>query len=470
MSDPRRQLPSVDRLTRDLAARLPDVAEWAIREAARQAVAEARTAVEAGGAPGDIAATARAIARRLARPRPARVVNATGVVLHTNLGRAALAPGAATAAAEAGAHYSDLELDLETGARGQRLSGIDTLLRVLSGAPAGMAVNNNAGALLLALGTLARGREVVVSRGELVEIGGSFRVPDIMEQAGVTLREVGTTNRTHARDYEAAIGPGTGVLLKVHRSNFEQRGFVAEVPLAELAAIGLKHGVPVIEDLGSGTLVDLRPHGLPDDTYAPARLREGVDVVCFSGDKLLGGPQAGLLLGSEARIAELRANPMARALRMDKLSLAALDFTLRAMAEGRGDEIPTLHMLREPLERVEARARALATRLAKIVSATATVSLAETKAPVGGGSVPGFELPSFAVALTFPGLGAQPAAAALREAPVPVLARVEDARVLIDVRTLLPGDEVAIEVAIAGVERTGGTRGAVSDDTHLVAD
>ena len=467
MSDPRRQLPSIDRLTRDLGARLPDVAEWAIREASRQAVASARAKVEAGDLPGDIAARAALIAQQLARPRPTRVVNATGVVLHTNLGRAALAPGAATAAAEAAAHYSDLELDLETGARGQRLSGIDTLLRVLSGAPAGMAVNNNAGAVLLALGTLARGKEVVVSRGELVEIGGSFRVPDIMEQAGVKLREVGTTNRTHARDYEAVIGPETGVLLKVHRSNFEQRGFVADVALPELAAIGQKHGVPVVEDLGSGTLVDLRPYGLPDDTYAPARLRDGVDLVCFSGDKLLGGPQAGLLLGTEARIAELRANPMARALRMGKLSLAALDFTLRAMAEGRSDEIPTLRMLREAPERVEARARALETRLTKVVPTGASLGLAETTAPVGGGSVPGFELPSFAVTFELSGRSAADLAASLRGAPVPVLARVEDARVLIDARTLLPGDDVAIEAAIAAIDVS---IAASSDDMSAAPD
>ena len=452
--DPRRALPSVDRLIRELGSQQPDLSDWVAREASRQAVAEARAALEAGEEAGDVAARARHISRILSRPSPLPVVNATGVVLHTNLGRSVLSPLAAESVSLAGAAYSDLELDLETGGRGSRLSSTGTLLRIVSGAPAGMAVGNNAGALLLALSALAHGKEVVVSRGELVEIGGSFRVPDIMEQAGVRLVEVGTTNRTHARDYESAIGPETGVLLKVHRSNFVQSGFVADVGLGELVEIGQRHGVPVVDDLGSGTLVDLRPDGLPEDSYVPTRLATGADLVCFSGDKLMGGPQAGILLGSEERIEQLRRHPLARALRMGKLALAALDATLRHLAEGQADELPTVRQLREPVSAVEARARSLAERLAKVVPYGGALEVVETRAPVGGGSLPGFELPSFAVAFS----GAGPAdrvAAELRRAPVPVIARVEDGRVLLDARTLLNGDEARIEEAMRALSTLG---------------
>ena len=448
--DPRRSLPSVDKLARSLGKSAPG---WAAREAARQAVAEARAALEAGDedapvGPEAVEERARALLAQLAPPRPRRVVNATGVVLHTNLGRSALAPGAAAAAAGAGAGYSDLELDLATGSRGNRLAGLDTLLRTLSGAEAGMAVNNNAAAVLLALNTLARGREVVVSRGELVEIGGSFRVPAILEQAGVRLVEVGTTNRTHPSDYRDAIGPETGVLLKVHRSNFEQRGFVAEVGLPELVGIGREAGVPVVDDLGSATLADLRALGLPADSYAPTRVESGADVVCFSGDKLLGGPQAGLLLGRAEAIAAIRANPMARALRLGKMSLAALDWTLRAYAEGREDALPTVRMLREPAESVEARARELAERARKGLPPAVALDVVSTRAPVGGGSLPGFTLESRALAVGA-ARGAEALAGALRAAPVPVLARVEHGRLLLDVRTLLPGDEEAVAAALA---------------------
>ena len=446
-SDPRRALPSVDRLIREVARQRPEHPDWVVREACRQAVAEARASVEAGAEAGDVPRSAERIARILDRPSPLPVVNATGVVLHTNLGRSVLAPAAAEAAAVVGSGYSDLELDLETGRRGSRLSNTSTLLRVISGAPAAMVVNNNAAAVLLALSVLARGKQVVVSRGELVEIGGSFRIPDIIEQAGVQLVEVGTTNRTHAQDYEAAIGPDTGVLLKVHRSNFAQSGFVAEVDVAELVGIGRRRGIPVIDDLGSGTLVDLRSNGLPEDSYVPTRLAAGADLVCFSGDKLLGGPQAGILLGGRRHIAQLKGHPLARVLRMDKLSLAALEATLRLLAEGRAGDLPTVRQLREPASAVEERATSLAERLAKVVAKGVDVGVIETRAPVGGGSLPGFELPSFAVVIT----GAGPpdrVAAQLRMAPVPVIARLEDDRVVLDAKTLLAGDEARIEEAL----------------------
>jgi L-seryl-tRNA(Ser) seleniumtransferase len=446
-SDPRRNLPGVDRLAREMARRSPDLPDWSLREGARQAVGEARERITRGDDPAlELTERGLHLAAALHRPSPTRVVNATGVVLHTNLGRAVLAPGAARAAAEAAAAYSDLELDLESGERGDRLARVATLLRLLSGAEAAMAVNNNAAAVLLAVNSVAGGREVVVSRGELVEIGGSFRVPEILAQAGVRLVEVGTTNRTHPEDYRGAIGAETGLLLKVHRSNFEQRGFVTEVELPALVEIGREAGVPVVEDLGSGTLLDLRARGLPPDSFAPARLASGVDLVCFSGDKLLGGPQAGIVLGSAEAVRSLRRNPLARALRLDKMSLAALDWTLRAVAEGRAEqEIPTLRQLGEPLAAVEKRARELRSRLDEVADTRITVELEETRAPVGGGSLPGFELPSRAVTLRG-AIGAELLCTALRRGPV--LARVRDDRVQLDARTLLPGDETVVASAL----------------------
>ncbi len=464
-ADRRRALPSVDRLVRALARAAPELPDWALREGARRALGAAREALGAGAELpadplADRLAAARAEAAALARSHPQRVVNATGVVLHTNLGRAPLADEAARAVAEAASGYSDLELELAPGTRGDRLAGVSRLLCLLSGAEAALAVNNTAAAVMLAVAALARGREVVVSRGELVEIGGSFRVPEILAQAGVRMVEVGTTNRTHPEDVRRALGPETGLILKVHRSNFEQRGFVAEVELAELVAIGRAHGVPVVEDLGSGTLVDLRARGLPPETFVPARLATGVDLVCFSGDKLLGGPQAGIALGRVPVVEAMRRSPLARALRLDKLSLAALDWTLRALLEGRSEEIPVLRQLLEPAEAVERRARALARRLEKVAGRALAIGLEATRAPVGGGSIPGFELDSHAVALR--GAGSAPVLAArLRAARPPVVARVADDRVLLDARTLLPGDDVRVEAALTQALAPGAqSRGA----------
>jgi L-seryl-tRNA(Ser) seleniumtransferase len=457
-ADPRRSLPSMDRLVRSLGAAAPELPAWTTRAAARRILEQTRASLTAGSeppAPEALVAGGLVLARGLARPRPARVVNATGVVLHTNLGRAPLAEGAArTAAAASG--YCDLELDLGGGRRGERLAALGEMLAALSGAEAGLAVNNNAAAVLLVADTFARGREVVVSRGELVEIGGSFRIPEILARAGARLVEVGTTNRTHLDDYRGALGRRTALLLKVHRSNFAQSGFVAEVELAELAALGREHGIPVVEDLGSGTFVDLRAHGLPAETFAPARLALGAELVCFSGDKLLGGPQAGILLGRRDRIEALHENPLFRALRLDKLGLAALDWTLRALLEGRGErEIPVLRALVEASEHVERRARALAERLARVAGGRLDVRVEETRAPVGGGSVPGLELASFAVALRSAG-GVEALAAALRAGEVPVLGRVQKEALLLDARTCLPGDEDVLERALAAALARGG--------------
>jgi L-seryl-tRNA(Ser) seleniumtransferase len=403
---------------------------------------------------GELAVRVAALAEALCRRHPRPVVNATGIVLHTNLGRSPLPPGAADAVREVAAGYSDLELDLETGRRGSRLGALEGKLCELSGAEAAYACNNNAAAVLLALDTLARGREVIVSRGELVEIGGSFRVPDIMERAGVRLVEVGTTNRTHARDYERAIGPDTALLLKVHRSNFSQSGFVTEVGLEELVAIGSRGGLAVMEDLGSGTLLDLTDHGFPAEAYAPSRLATGADVVCFSGDKLLGGPQAGILVGKRTRIDAMRGNPLARALRLDKMSLAALDWTLTAYLDGRAEtEIPVVRQLLEPAAALAARARSLADRLVELALDAARVTVEEDRAPVGGGSLPGFELDTWVVVLRTP-MGAARAAAALRSAATPVLARVRDDAVIFDLRTLEDDDAARVAAAVAETLRS----------------
>ena len=477
-TDPRRHLPRVDRLVDFLRGVRPELPLWAITEGCRAILAEERERLRGnasnsssllGRSADALGAAAGAIAAELARVKPQRVINATGIVLHTNLGRAPLAEGASRAALEASLGYSDLELDLATGQRGNRLGSVATKLELLSGAPAAHAVNNNAAAVLLALNTLALGREVIVSRGELVEIGGSFRVPEIMERAGVRLVEVGTTNRTRIADYERAIGPDTGLLLKVHRSNFEVRGFVEEVPMEELAELGRARGIPVVDDLGSGTLIDLGARGFPADAYAPSRLAAGADLVCFSGDKLLGGPQAGLLIGTSDVVQALRKNPLARALRLDKTSLAALDWTLAAYLDGRAEqEIPVLRELLEPLASLEERARKLAASLASVTGirlrdaapggvaeGASAIEVRADRSFVGGGSLPGFELDSHVVALRADGVSANRLAERLREAPVPVLARIRDSWLLFDVRTLVPSDLADLEVAVSyGVTST----------------
>ncbi len=455
--DPRRALPAVDRLADAVAAKRPDLPTWAVLEGVRRALAEARERLSESAAGSeaygsrvlrDLSDRSVALAAALCGVHPRRVVNATGIPLHTNLGRAPLAPDAVRAVAQTAASYSDLELDLETGRRGDRLSAVCSKLALLTEAPAALAVNNNAAAVLLALNTLARGREAIVSRGELVEIGGSFRVPDIVERAGVDLVEVGTTNRTHPSDYERVIHSRTGRLLKVHRSNFELRGFVAETSLGQLAEIGRDKGIPVVEDLGSGTLIDLSPRGFPAEIYASARLKLGADVVCFSADKLLGGPQAGLVLGSREIVDAMRSNPLARALRLDKLSLAALDWTLECYLRGHAErELPVLRQLLEPLNRLETRARALAARLDKVWGGTARIHAEPDRGFVGGGSMPGFELESWVVVLRA-STSAEGISKRLRVAPVPVVARLRGDALIFDVRTLLEGDEDAIEQAV----------------------
>lgn len=433
MSDLYRGLPAVDALLRD--PRLADLPRPIALAAARAELAALRAEIGAGSltALPDVAERVAVAARGLA-PRLRRVINATGVVVHTNLGRAPWAPEAIEAAIEA-AGACDLELDLETGRRGGRLAGVSARLRLLTGAEACLVVNNNAAAVLLALTALASGREVVASRGELVEIGGSFRVPDVIASCGATLREVGTTNRTRIDDYAGAIGERTGALLEVHPSNFRIDGFTESPGRAALARLADATGVPLVVDLGSGALVPVA--GEP--TVADA-LRDGAHLVAFSGDKLLGGPQAGLIVGRAALVDRLARHPLYRALRVDKVTLAALEATLSLYVEGRVP--PVVARILAPAAELEARAERL---LAGLVAAGVAAERVEQDAAVGGGALPGVPLPGPAVALPGP---ADALARALRLGAPPVVGRIAEQRVRLDVRTVDDGELPALIAAV----------------------
>ena len=430
-----RDLPSVDRLLADevLAAAPRPLATTA----ARVALELARAAIRAGADPGDVAASARAELERLSTPSLYRVVNATGVLLHTNLGRAPLAPSALARVAEVGGSYSNLELDLTSGLRGSRQDHLADALRRLTGAEAALVVNNNAAAVLLALAALAEGKEVLVSRGELVEIGDGFRIPDVLARSGARMVEVGTTNRTRAADYERAIGPETALLLRVHQSNFRIVGFASQPGLAELARVTQRAGLPLVDDLGSGSLLELG-----DEPTVAASLAAGADLVCFSGDKLLGGPQAGIVVGRADLVERLRRHPLQRALRADKLTLAALEGTLALLddPERARAELPVLRMLDESLDIVRARAQ----RLAELVGG----ELEETVARVGGGALPLAELESVACAIE------EELAAPLRLGDPPVVGVVRDGRLLLDARTLTESDVDAVARAVGAARQS----------------
>lgn len=384
-----------------------------------------------------------AFVRSYHRPSLRRVINGTGVIIHTNMGRSPLAPAIAEELARLAAGYANLELDLETGRRGLRYSHVAGILQEITGAEAALVVNNNAAAVLLALDTLARNREVVVSRGQLVEIGGSFRIPDVMAKSGARLVEVGTTNRTHAADYEAAIGPDTALLLKVHTSNYRILGFTSEVPLPDLVALGHKHGIPVLEDLGSGCLVDLSRFGLQPEPSVQEALAAGLDLACFSGDKLLGGPQAGILVGRAALIEQIRRNPLTRALRIDKLTLAALEAVLRLYLDEQSAlaEIPTLRMLAEPEASVRKRAQHFLDAAPAALSAACQLELCAMQAQAGGGSLPAQHLPSWGLALRPKSMSAQELELRLRRTPVPVIGRMEHDALYLDMRTIAQEEE-----------------------------
>jgi L-seryl-tRNA(Ser) seleniumtransferase len=382
------------------------------------------------------------------------VINATGVILHTNLGRAPLSRAALERAAEIAQGYCNLELDLATGERGKRDGHVDRLFARVFGDVgreiATIVVNNNAAAVLLALNALAEGGEVVVSRGELVEIGGSFRIPDVMAKSGAVLREVGTTNRTRIADYEQAINERTKLLLRVHRSNFAITGFTEQPSLEELAGLARKRGIPLMEDLGSGDIFDLRSVGVHGEPTIAASLRAGVDVVTFSGDKLLGGPQSGLISGRRELVAKIRENPLFRALRVDKMFYAALEATLLAYLREDYDSIPALRMLRLSEEAIDERAEHLMRKL-HIRNPRIEVEVVASRSVIGGGSAPGSTLPTRAIAVSSPELSADAIAQRLREWATPIIARVEDGRVLLDMRTVEPASDAVILAAVGSL-------------------
>jgi len=444
-----RLLPAVDAVLTDLAEAptLAGLPRAMLREAVGEFLDGLRADIRAGRiadpvqlAPDGLRAQCARFVAAATRPRFRRVINATGVVVHTNLGRSLLAPEAVAAAGEACARYSNLEFDLAAGERGSRYSHVVDILRALTGAEAALVVNNNAAAVLLTLETLARGREVVVSRGQLVEIGGSFRIPEIMAKSGAILHEVGATNRTHPRDYENAVNENTAALLKVHTSNYRIIGFTREVALAELAAIGRKYGLPVIEDLGSGNLTDFTSVGLPGEPTVQQAVADGADIVTFSGDKVLGGPQAGIIVGRAKYIEAIRKNPLNRAIRIDKMTLAALEATLRLYRDPQRarEAIPTLAMITASPEALAGKARRLAAMLKKALAGRYAVKTLPGASRVGGGAFPERDLPTTLVSLA-PAPGA-PSPETLRQRLLatdpPLVARIEGNAFLLDPRTL----------------------------------
>jgi len=467
-----RKLPSVDELQRssELAALAASEGQAAVTDAARAVLASLRQEIsdgrlDAGAVDLALSGLEDAIIRRVRQSlkyslRP--VINATGVILHTNLGRAPLSASTLEHIREVAASYSNLEFDIETSERGKRDVHVDRLFRKLldesvgAGVPARGAdlgistivVNNNAAAVLLALNTLAEGGEVIVSRGELVEIGGSFRIPDVMSKSNAILHEVGTTNRTRVGDYEKAINEKTRLLLRVHRSNFQITGFTEQPQIEELVTLARKRKLPLVEDLGSGALFDLRSIGINGEPSVLDSLRQGVDVVTYSGDKLLGGPQAGMLSGRSDLIARMRGNSLFRALRVDKLTYAALEATLLAYVKGEHDAIPALRMMRLSKDEVGQRAEALAER---IKTPKLSLEVTDGESVIGGGAAPSAVLPTRLLTVACEGLSAHELSSSLRAADPPIITRVEDGRVLLDLRTVFPQQDEAIVKALIEV-------------------
>jgi L-seryl-tRNA(Ser) seleniumtransferase len=461
-----RQLPSVDELLKRprLEALVQQAGRALVVDVARASLEQVRAGMQRGdGGNQERGALETLVEQGVARTLAGSlrgVINATGVILHTNLGRAPLSEAAIQRVREAATQYSNLEYDLAAGARGKRDVHTAGLIARLTGADAAIVVNNNAAALLLALNALAKGGEVVVSRGELVEIGDGFRIPDVMAESGAVLREVGTTNRTTIADYERALGERTRLLLRVHRSNFRIEGFTAQPALEELVELGQRRGLPVLEDLGSGCLVDLSAQGV-DEPVARASLEAGVPLVCFSGDKLLGGPQAGIIAGQRELVARIRRNPLFRALRVDKLTIAALEATLLAYARGAHDEIPALRMIRMPVEEIAQRAAAFSEQLrAALPAGSAEVELRDGQSVIGGGSTPAQHLPTKLLAIRSARLSAAQLDTRLRQpaSGVPVIARVEDDGLVLDLRTVFPEQEAALVLAFNQVLAVDGQR------------
>jgi L-seryl-tRNA(Ser) seleniumtransferase len=456
-----KMIPKVDRVlewgqVRELAARYPrplvvkgvrNVLEK-LRSAARSRVLDAAAFSEAAVCDQLLHELA-----SLCAPSLRRVINGSGVVIHTNLGRSILPDAAREALDTIAFSYSNLEFDLEAGVRGSRYSHIESLLCELTGAEAGIVVNNNAGAVLLALSALAAGREAVVSRGELVEIGGSFRIPDVMRLSGVTLREVGTTNRTHPKDYSSAVTADTALFLKVHCSNFAVVGFTAEVGASELVEVGAAAGVPVLADMGSGNLIDLSEQLNWSEPTVQDFVRAGVDVITFSGDKLLGGPQAGLIVGKKSFIEPMKKHPLLRALRMDKLTLASLEATLALFRDERValSQVPTLRMLTASYQDLAVRAKTLVRVLRRQTPQEVTFRTVDGFSQAGGGTLPLLNLPTALIEITVAGLTPNEIESRLRKAPVPVIGRISKGAFLLDPRTILDQDIKDLASALASL-------------------
>ena len=447
-------LPAVDRVLRTEGARalISQYGRPLVLKAVRAELERRRECGTAASETSILEQCAASLAREL-QPSQRRVFNLTGTVLHTNLGRATLPEEAIAAAVEAMRDPTTLEYEIESGRRGERDDHVAGWLTRLTGAEAALTVNNNAGALVLALNTLAEGRETIVSRGELIEIGGSFRLPDIMARAGTQLREVGTTNRTHLADYAAVVGPETGLILKVHTSNYTIQGFTAVAPAAKLAALARDRAVPFVEDLGSGSLIDCERWGLPHEPTVAEALAGGADLVTFSGDKLLGGPQAGLVVGRAELIRKLARNPLKRALRLDKIRLAALEAVLRLYADPDrlAERLPALRLLTRPAEQIRALGERLLPAVERAFSDVAEVALVETKSQIGSGALPVSLLSSMALGLRplgrRSGAAVEALARALRGLPIPVIGRIETGRVLLDLRCL--DDEAGFAAQLA---------------------
>ncbi len=445
-----RTLPSVDAVMQveDMEALMKDFPRWFVLDCVRDTLDAKRKEILAGDAganPASEGLSAEKVAlevgeklRGSQRFSLKRVINATGIILHTNLGRAVLGQEVLRNILAVGGTYSNLEYNLEAGQRGSRHSHLEGILTRLTGAEAALVVNNNAAAVLLALDTLAKDREVIVSRGELIEIGGSFRIPDIMSKSGAQLKEVGTTNRTHLKDYASAVTDNTALLLKVHTSNYRIVGFTTEVALEELVELGREYQIPVMEDLGSGNLTPSAGDTIIPEPTVQDKIKAGIDLITFSGDKLLGGPQAGIILGKDACVSQLAANPLARALRVDKFTIAALEATLHLYLEG-GEalmRIPTMEMLSRPVEEQERKALALADMMKDYMGEKLSVSVSRDVTQAGGGSLPGVEFPTAVAALTSTALSPEEIDERLRKAKIPILGRISQDRFLLDMRTV----------------------------------
>ncbi len=466
-----RGLPKIDEILLILQKRaeIAGFAREIVRTACRDVVESLRSEILRGvdlssfriPAIKEAAETVASRIEEMRRRRLRKVINATGIIIHTNLGRAPLCRDAIARIEEVGAGYSNLEFDLERGCRGLRYDHVGDLLCSLTGSEDALVVNNNAAAVLLVLNTLARNREAVVSRGELIEIGGEFRIPDVMERSGAHLREVGTTNRTHLSDYEGACSDQTALILKVHTSNYRIVGFTEEVGLADLAGLAKKRGIPVMSDLGSGCLVDLTSYGLEHEPTVQEVLAEGADVVTFSGDKLLGGPQSGVILGRKDLLGRMKKNPLTRALRIDKFTLAALEATLIQYLRPREacEVLPVLRALTEPVEAVALRAKKLARRLRKICPPSLTFAVKKGTSLAGGGSLPTREIPTSLVAVRSTIFGVNELEKRLRRLKVPIVARISDDELLMDLRTI---SEEEFPALIQGLASISSPEGAAS--------